>query len=84
MGQRGIVSYLAGFAAITPFFSTRLYARFVAKDLGGADISIFVGLPVAAILYYVLARSLDVQHERAVPLQTDVDLEQVAAAPART
>jgi NCS1 family nucleobase:cation symporter-1 len=83
-GWRGIVSYLVGFAAMTPFFSTGLYTGFVAKDLGGADISIFIGLPVAAILYYVLTRSLDTEHERAVAAQTDVDLEQIATAHSRT
>ena len=82
-GWRGIVSYLIGFAAMTPFFSTGLYEGFVAKDLGGADISIFIGLPVAAILYYVLTRSLDTAHERAVAAQTDVNLEQLAAAHSR-
>jgi nucleobase:cation symporter-1, NCS1 family len=60
-----------------------LYTGFVAKDLGGADISIFIGLPVAAILYYVLTRSLDTEHERAVAAQTDVNLEQLAAAHSR-
>jgi nucleobase:cation symporter-1, NCS1 family len=83
-GWRGIVSYLVGFAAMTPFFSTGLYEGFVAKDLGGADISIFIGLPVAAILYYVLTRSLDTARERAVAAQTDVNLEQLAATHART
>src|SRR6202163_3419911 len=82
-GWRGIVSYLVGFAAMTPFFSTGLYTGFVAKDLGGADISIFIGLPVAAILYYVLTRSLDTAHERAVAAQTDVNLEQLAATHSR-
>jgi purine-cytosine permease-like protein len=79
-GWRGIVSYLIGFAAMTPFFATGWYTGFVAKDLGGADISIFIGLPVAAILYYVFSRSLDVEHERAVAVQSDANLEQLATA----
>jgi NCS1 family nucleobase:cation symporter-1 len=82
-GWRGIVSYLVGFAAMTPFFSTGLYEGFVAKDLGGADISIFVGLPIAAILYWVLCRSIDTAHEREVAARTDVNLEQLAAAHSR-
>ena len=82
-GWRGITSYLVGFGAMTPFFSTGLYTGFVAKDLGGADISIFIGLPIAAVLYYVLSRSLDTEHERAVAVRSDANLEQLAAAHAR-
>jgi nucleobase:cation symporter-1, NCS1 family len=83
-GWRGIISYLVGFAAMIPFFNTgTLYEGFVAKDLSGADISIFIGLPVAAILYYVLSRSLDTEKERAVATRADVNLEQVAATHAR-
>jgi hypothetical protein len=51
--------------------------------LGGADISIFIGLPIAAILYYVLSRSIDTAHEREVAARTDVNLEQLAAAHSR-
>jgi nucleobase:cation symporter-1, NCS1 family len=83
-GWRGLVAYLVGFAAMIPFFNTgTLYEGFVAKDLGGADISIFIGLPVAAILYYVLSRSIDTQHEREVAARTDANLEQLAGAHAR-
>jgi len=82
-GWRGIVSYLVGFAAMTPFFSTGLYTGFVAKDLGGADISIFIGLPIAAILYYVFSRSVDIGREREVAARSDVNLEQLATAHAR-
>jgi NCS1 nucleoside transporter family len=60
---RGIVSYLVGFAAMLPFLSTSKYTGFVAKALNGADISLFIGLPVAGILYYVLAKSIDVDGE---------------------
>ena len=70
--------------AMIPFFNTgTLYEGFVAKDLGGADISIFVGLPIAAILYWVLCRSIDTAHEREVAARTDVNLEQLAAAHSR-
>jgi nucleobase:cation symporter-1, NCS1 family len=83
-GWRGLLSYLVGFAAMIPFFNTNtLYEGFVAKDLGGADISIFVGLPIAAILYWVLCRSIDTAHEREVAARTDVNLEQLAAAHSR-
>ncbi len=61
---RGLVSYFVGFAAMVPFFSTALYTGPVATALGGADISVFVGLPVSAILYWLLARDLDLGEER--------------------
>ena len=78
---RGIVSYLVGFACMIPFFNVAgFYTGPVANALGGADISIFIGLPVAAILYYVFSRSLDVEHERAVAVQSDANLEQLAMA----
>jgi purine-cytosine permease-like protein len=62
-GWRGIVSYLIGFAAMLPFFSTGLYSGWVANAANGADFSLFVGLPVAGILYWVLCRNLDVEAE---------------------
>jgi nucleobase:cation symporter-1, NCS1 family len=83
-GWRGLASYLVGFAAMIPFFNTgTLYEGFVAKDLGGADISIFIGLPVAAVLYYVLSRSIDTANEREVAARSDVNLEQLASEHAR-
>jgi nucleobase:cation symporter-1, NCS1 family len=63
-GWRGIVSYLVGFAAMVPFFDVgTLYEGPAAKALGNADISFFVGLPIAAVLYYILTRSIDVAAE---------------------
>jgi purine-cytosine permease-like protein len=62
-GWRGITAYLLGFAAMLPFLSTSKYTGFVATDLNGGDISMFIGLPVAGILYYVLAKSIDVERE---------------------
>ena len=65
-GWRGLSAYWLGFFAMAPFMSTTLYTGFVAKDLGGADISPFIGFPVAAILYWVFCRNLDVQAEKQV------------------
>jgi purine-cytosine permease-like protein len=65
-GWRGIISYLLGFAAMLPFLSTSRYTGFVAHDLNGGDISMFVGLPVAGILYYLLGQSIDVAAETRV------------------
>lgn len=63
-GWRGIVAYLVAFGAMVPFFSTPLYTGPVASKLGGADISLFIGLPIAAGLYYLFSRSIDVEAER--------------------
>ena len=44
-GWRGIVSYLVGFVAMMPFFSTGTYSGWVANAAKGADFSLFIGLP---------------------------------------
>jgi nucleobase:cation symporter-1, NCS1 family len=68
-GWRGLLSYLIGFAAMVPFFNVSstaggtLYEGPVAKSLDGADISFFIGLPVAGVLYWILCRSIDVAAE---------------------
>jgi nucleobase:cation symporter-1, NCS1 family len=79
-GWRGIISYLVGFAAMLPFLSTSKYTGFVADALKGADISLFIGLPVAGILYYVLAQSIDVEAETRIAMEEDRELEQVAGS----
>jgi nucleobase:cation symporter-1, NCS1 family len=75
---RGITAYLVGFAAMLPLFSTSKYTGFVANDLNGADISLFIGLPVAGILYYVLAKSIDVEAETVIAKAEQSELEKVA------
>ena len=66
-GWRGIIAYLLGFAAMVPFFSVNtLFTGPVAKSMGGADISFFIGLPVAGVLYWLLSRNLDLEAERRV------------------
>jgi NCS1 family nucleobase:cation symporter-1 len=78
-GWRGIVSYLAGFAAMIPFFAVgTLFTGFVAEDLNGADISLFIGLPVAGILYWILCRSIDVEAETRVAAAEADELELAA------
>jgi NCS1 family nucleobase:cation symporter-1 len=63
-GWRGIIAYLVGFAVMVPFFSVgTLFKGWVANSLNGADLSFFVGLPVAGVLYWILARSIDVEEE---------------------
>ena len=77
-GWRGITSYLVGFAAMLPFLSTSKYTGFVASALGGADISMFVGLPVAGILYWLLAKSVDVEGETEIAKAEAAELERLA------
>jgi nucleobase:cation symporter-1, NCS1 family len=79
-GWRGITSYLVGFAAMLPFLSTSKYTGFVAAQLDGADISMFVGLPVAGILYWILAKSVDVEAETRVAQTEAAEVERLAHA----
>ena len=63
-GWRGITAYLVGFVAMIPFFSVgTLFTGWVADSLDGADISLFIGLPISGLLYWWLARSIDVESE---------------------
>jgi NCS1 family nucleobase:cation symporter-1 len=78
-GWRGIVAYLIGFGAMIPFFSVgTLFTGFVAKSLDGADISLFIGLPVAGILYWVFCRSIDVESEKRLADAEAEELEKAA------
>ncbi len=78
-GWRGIVAYLVGFGAMVPFFDVgTLYEGPAAKALGNADISFFIGLPIAAGLYYLLTRSVDVAAETRVAQAEAADLERAA------
>jgi purine-cytosine permease-like protein len=77
-GWRGIVAYLAGFGAMVPFFSTGLYSGPVAEALGGADLSLFIGLPVAGGLYWLFGRSIDVAAETRIAKAEAAELEEEA------
>ncbi|MEV6764412.1 cytosine permease [Streptomyces sp. NPDC051105] len=78
-GWQGIISYLVGFAAMIPFFSVgTLFVGPAAKALDGADISLFVGLPVSALLYWWLTRSIDVEAETRIAEAEAAALEQAA------
>ncbi len=64
-GWQGISAYLIGFICMTPFFNVAgFYEGFISKAMGGVDISLFIGLPVSAILYWVFTRGLDLKSER--------------------
>jgi NCS1 nucleoside transporter family len=75
-GWQGISAYLIGFLCMTPFFNVAgFYEGFISKAMGGVDISLFIGLPVAAILYWVFTRGLDVKSEQALAEQQAASLE---------
>ena len=83
-GWRGILSYLVGFVAMIPFFSTGLFSGWVANAAHGADFSLFVGLPVSGLLYWVLSRNIDVAAEQALAEREADALEREAMAHFRT
>src|SRR5712672_3107226 len=60
---RGLLSYAVGFVVMIPFFSFGTHQGVVARALGGADLAMLVGLPVAALLYWSLCRKLDLEAE---------------------
>jgi NCS1 nucleoside transporter family len=79
-GWSGILAYLIGFAAMIPFFDVgTLYEGPAAKALGDADISFFIGLPVAGVLYYIFTRSIDVEAETRIAEAEAAELERAAA-----
>ena len=61
---RGLLAYAVGFVAMIPCFSTGLYTGPIAERLGGADISMLVGLPVSAFVYLFACRDFDAASER--------------------
>ncbi len=77
---RGLVSYGVGFAVMIPFVSSGLYRGPVAVQLGGADVSMLVGLPVSALLYWYLCRDLDLAAEQAAIAAADAGLDPQTAA----
>ncbi|MCP9950964.1 purine-cytosine permease family protein [Actinomadura madurae] len=65
-GSQGITAYLVAIALMVPFMVTTPFTGFLARQLGGVDYSIFVGLPVAGGLYWLLTRNLDRTREEAM------------------
>ena len=72
---RGLTAYGVGFVVMIPCFSTGLYTGPVARALGGADISMLVGLPVAALVYVSMCRSIDLEHDKKLAAAADVGLD---------
>lgn len=65
-GWRGLAAYAAGIAAMVPFVVTTWWVGPLAALIGGIDVALFVGLAVSAVVYVLLARSLNTAHEIAV------------------
>ncbi len=72
---RGLLAYGIGFVVMIPLFSTGLYTGPVARMLGGADVAMVVGLPVAALVYVLTYRSFDLKDERRLIAAADQGLE---------
>jgi len=68
-GWRGLTAYAAGLLAMIPFVVTVWWTGPVAAALGGADIALFVGLLVSAVVYLILGRSIDFATEQRVAEQ---------------
>jgi len=80
---RGLTAYALGFIAMIPFFSTEAFKGAVARALGGADLAMLVGLPVAAGVYLYACRSLDVERDRQLAAAADAGLDPDAERPTR-
>ena len=78
---RGLAAYLMGFAVMIPFFSTDVWKGPVARALGGADIAMLIGLPVAAGVYLLACRSMDLMHDRQRASAADIGLDPDDAYP---
>jgi nucleobase:cation symporter-1, NCS1 family len=72
---RGLIAYFVGFVVMIPFFSTGLYTGSVARALGGADVAMLVGLPVAGLVYLIACRSVNIEHDRHLARTADLGLE---------
>lgn len=71
---RGLLAYGCGFGAMMPFFSTAWYTGPIAHAMHGMDLSVFVGLPVAAGVYLLACRSLDTEAEARKATEADAHL----------
>ncbi len=62
---RGLLAYAIGLGAMVPFFDASWFVGPIASALG-YDIAALVGLPLTSVVYYLLARSIDLEAESAV------------------
>lgn len=63
-GWQGITAYAVAIVAMLPFMVSGPYTGPLAAAMGGVDYSIFVGLPVAGLVYWLLRGTLDLEGER--------------------
>jgi purine-cytosine permease-like protein len=78
---RGLLSYAIGFLCMVPFMSLPFYTGPIARALGGVDIAMLFGLSASALVYYVLARKLDLSAEHRAQLESLAVLEPDQPAP---
>ncbi len=81
---RGLIAYVVGFAVMIPFFSSGMYTGPIARALGGADVAMLVGLPVAAGIYLLACRSIDLRQDRQRAAAADTGLDPDDGATAQT
>jgi NCS1 nucleoside transporter family len=80
---RGLVSYVVGIGVMIPFFAIfngadEVFVGPVARALEGADISLFVGLPISAALYWILCQNMDLSEEHRLATAEASELETLA------
>lgn len=82
--SKGIIAYFVGILVEIPFMyipnftnpnGAPAYYSWGSKALGGVDISWLIGLAVAAGLYWVLTRSIDLASEQAVVARSEAELQ---------
>lgn len=71
-GWNGIAAYLLSTAIMVPFFVTTPFTGFLAHRLGDVDYSMFVGLPVAGLLYWLFSRRIDLESERLLVVEEGI------------
>src|SRR5579862_7122589 len=77
---RGLFAYFVGFVSMIPFFRTDWYTGPLARHIG-VDIAMLIGLPVSAICYLIVCRSLDMERDRSLALAADRGLEPASGQP---
>lgn len=84
-GARGLIAYAVGFASTVPFFVLPgIYTGPLAARIGGVDVAWAVGLLVSALVYLVLARSIDAEGERKAVQQSEREIALLDGAAGRS
>ncbi|GAA1148923.1 purine-cytosine permease family protein [Nocardioides aquiterrae] len=84
---RGLTAYAVGFLFEIPFMvlptlGNWTFTGFMVEKVNGIDIAWLVGLVVSSVTYLVLARSLDLDAERAAQHESDQELARIDEATA--